>query len=269
MPDSHMPFYGDDFFSAVEMMGEVLGFKYLRCVWFYWSHLHCEGIPDDDEQMRNLCRCELGTWARTKGTIFDNDKFFVLESGKWHQKRARKEWNLSLERLTDRYNQTSAATAARLVKRNVTLNVGNDVGVEKKGRELSNPQKHGKTVQDLDTNNVTSNVTSNVTLTKPEPEPEPSTAGSERAFPEVVSRMSLSEVKATAVMIGLAEWKAVDWFHEMEGCGWRDHNQRPIHNARSVMVRVKTKWESDGRPMSPPKPKTQPHEIRKGKSVAI
>lgn len=75
----------------------------------------------------------------------------------------------------------------------------------------------------------------------------------ERHFPEANGRMTLQEVKDTASMIGLAEWKAVDWFNEMEGCGWLDHNRRPIHNGRAVLARVKTKWEADGRPSGPPK----------------
>ena len=68
--------------------------------------------------------------------------------------------------------------------------------------------------------------------------------------------MTLNEVLAAASMIGLAAWKAEDWFNEMEGCGWLDHNRRPVHNGRAVLARVKVKWESDGRPTSPPKPRT-------------
>lgn len=55
-------------------------------------------------------------------------------------------------------------------------------------------------------------------------------------------------VQAMAASIGLAEWKARDWFDEMEGCGWIDYQKRPIHRWQSVLARVKTKWEADGRP---------------------
>lgn len=90
----------------------------------------------------------------------------------------------------------------------------------------------------------------------PSPSPIAERAQKEKDFPEANGRMTLQEVKDTASMIGLAEWKAVDWFNEMEGCGWRDHNQRPIHNGQAVLARVKTKWEGDGRPAGPPKQKS-------------
>lgn len=72
---------------------------------------------------------------------------------------------------------------------------------------------------------------------------------------------SLKEVQFQADRIGLAAWKAEDWWHEMEGGGWLDHNHRPIHKWISVLTRLKLKWETDGRPAGPPasrngKPKT-------------
>ena len=69
---------------------------------------------------------------------------------------------------------------------------------------------------------------------------------------ESAERPSLGEVKDYAQMIGLAEWKAEDWFDEMQGGGWLDHNHRPIDDWRAVLRRVRKKWEADGRPMSPP-----------------
>lgn len=65
-------------------------------------------------------------------------------------------------------------------------------------------------------------------------------------------RPSLDEVKFYAQTIGLAEWKACDWFDEMEGCCWLDYQHRPIGDWRAVIRRVRTKWEADGRPMAPP-----------------
>ncbi len=90
------------------------------------------------------------------------------------------------------------------------------------------------------------------------PSPSPSPVSLERAraratpFPEV-GRPTLREVLAKASMIGLAPWKAEDWFNEMQGCGWLDHAHRSVLDWSAVLTRVKVKWESDGRPMSPPK----------------
>lgn len=73
---------------------------------------------------------------------------------------------------------------------------------------------------------------------------------------------SLKEVLSKAEMVGLARWKAEDWFNEMEGCGWLDYNHRPVRDWCAVLTRVRTKWESDGRPMSPPKPKTEKKTVQ-------
>lgn len=67
---------------------------------------------------------------------------------------------------------------------------------------------------------------------------------------------ALKEVQAHAAFIGLAPWKAEDWFDEMSGCGWLDHMHRPIAAWRAVMNRVRTKWEADGRPSGPPAAKS-------------
>ncbi len=58
-------------------------------------------------------------------------------------------------------------------------------------------------------------------------------------------------VKAYAITIGLSEWKAQDWFDEMESCGWLDWQSRPVRNWQAGIRRVKTKWEADGRPGGP------------------
>jgi len=67
-----------------------------------------------------------------------------------------------------------------------------------------------------------------------------------------VERPSLKEVLAKAEILGLATWKAEDWFHEMQGCGWLDHAHRVIVDWGEVLIRVRKKWEADGRPPSPP-----------------
>lgn len=68
----------------------------------------------------------------------------------------------------------------------------------------------------------------------------------------VVERPSLKEVTDYASFTGLAEWKARDWFNEMEGCGWLDHNKRDVRKWQPILDRVRVKWEADGRPTGPP-----------------
>lgn len=80
----------------------------------------------------------------------------------------------------------------------------------------------------------------------------PSPSPSPIAEREYVERPSLEEVQFHASTIGLGAWKAEDWYQEMEGCGWLDHNKRPVRSWKAILARVKTKWQSDGRPTSPP-----------------
>jgi len=61
---------------------------------------------------------------------------------------------------------------------------------------------------------------------------------------------SQSEVTEYAVRIGLAEWKAVDWWQQMEGVGWLVRGQA-VRKWRLLCDRVKTQWEADGKPMQP------------------
>ncbi len=72
--------------------------------------------------------------------------------------------------------------------------------------------------------------------------------------PEVASRVipNLEAVLQRAQQIGLAEWKARDWFNEMEGCGWQDYAGRDIRRWEAVLQRIAVKWRADGSPSSPP-----------------
>jgi hypothetical protein len=83
-------------------------------------------------------------------------------------------------------------------------------------------------------------------------------------FPEANGSPARDEVLAVADRLGLAQWKAADWFDEMQGCGWLDYQGRQIKNWQAVLSRVRTKWESDGRPSSPPKPAS----AKKGRAFA-
>ncbi len=97
------------------------------------------------------------------------------------------------------------------------------------------------------------------------PSPSPSPIAERVYTPEVFGRPKRNEVLSKAQFIGLAEWKANDWFDEMEGCGWLDHQHRPIADWTAVLTRVCRKWESDGRPASPPKPKKTAKEVGNSK----
>lgn len=118
-----MPFNGTVFFEAVQMFDDSTSLKYLRSLWYYWQHTHCEGLPNDDEGLRLLCKCDSQNWARTKGLIFDGKHFFVLENGKWHQSRCRKVYVKELERYQKNLQKTEPARNAALVIRTVSGSV--------------------------------------------------------------------------------------------------------------------------------------------------
>lgn len=78
-------------------------------------------------------------------------------------------------------------------------------------------------------------------------------AGLSRTCPGQISEHpSLEEVKSYSEIIGLAAWKAEDFFHEMEACGWKDYNHRAVAKWQPMLIRIRTKWEADGRPTQPP-----------------
>lgn len=79
-----------------------------------------------------------------------------------------------------------------------------------------------------------------------------------RDYGRLAERPSIAEVQSYASTIGLAAWKAADWFDEMEGCGWLDFHHRPIIKWKPILTRVCRKWESDGRPKGPPANKQPP-----------
>lgn len=63
---------------------------------------------------------------------------------------------------------------------------------------------------------------------------------------------SWQEVQSECQKIGLVEWRARDWFDEMQQCGWKDSKNREVMDWRAFLARVRTWWERDGRPLEPP-----------------
>lgn len=62
---------------------------------------------------------------------------------------------------------------------------------------------------------------------------------------------SLETVLEYATMIGMAAWKAEDWWLDMQSKGWRINNTE-ITNWQAGLSRIKQFWEADGRPMERP-----------------
>lgn len=137
-------------------------------------------------------------------------------------------------------------------------NIANDI--ERRSKTAARVQRHRSKArqQELLTENVTPcNATETLSnagnaMQRQRQKQSTEEEGKRNVRSQEVSRPSLEEVLAKAQFIGLAEWKARDWFEEMEGCGWIDYLHRPVVNWTSMLTRICRKWESDGRPNHPP-----------------
>ena len=189
----------------------------------YW--INQGPLSGDDAQLSQIAKLSLSDWSAIRSVIA---KFFIIELGDcpiWRHKRIDKELEKALKQ------KESKSLAAK------------NTNVKRWGK-----QSHSESVSDSlsESQNGSQNGRSS-------PSPSPSVvAERERDFPECASNPKLKDVEARAQMIGLAPWKARDWFDEMEGCGWLDHQKRPVVNWQAILNRVRSKWEADGRPMSPP-----------------
>jgi len=115
-PDVWMPMYWADFLADTLHLGRAELGSYVLMIGAYWRR--GGPLPDDDEALRNICRCQATDWARCKGTLRD---LFQVESGEWRHKRIDREIEEATANKLANQARTAAATAAR--HRNVTDNV--------------------------------------------------------------------------------------------------------------------------------------------------
>lgn len=116
-PDAYIKFYPGEFFAAIEGYADPFGWCYFCAIMHYWQVNHCEGLRNDDEFLRRICRCSAEDWQTIGPIIFDNNgKFFRQDEsgdGLWKQKRAREEW----EKAEKTIASLSAAGRAGMRKR--------------------------------------------------------------------------------------------------------------------------------------------------------
>jgi uncharacterized protein YdaU (DUF1376 family) len=92
-PDIYFPLYGNVFWAAVDGYDEIVIVAYMRALWNYWHVLHCEGMENNSERLRLICRVSEDRWPDVYPVIFG--KWFTNIAGAWHQKRALEEWQKS------------------------------------------------------------------------------------------------------------------------------------------------------------------------------
>ena len=186
--------------------------SYLLLIMAYWSN--GGPLPDDEDSLCAIAKVKQEDWSCVSKRLA---KFFQIEGGFWVHKR-----------IDEELGRSKALSAAR--------SRAGKAGVEAKRKQSSS------NASVLLEQRSTQHNTTQSQLLSVQREQRLGSA----------DRPGIEEVLFEAQRIGLAEWKARDWFNEMEGCGWLDHNHRPVANWRAILSRVRTKWEADGRPSHPP-----------------
>jgi uncharacterized protein YdaU (DUF1376 family) len=210
--DIWMPLYIGDYMGDTMHLSTEQHGAYLLLTFAYWRN--GGPIPDDPDYLAGVSKLSTDAWQRHSRRIAE---FFKVENGFWRHERI----------------EIELAKAKR--QKEAKSNAGKVGAAAKYGRRIADAQQTDAAA-----------IADGWRTDSPSPSPSP------LAYRESVDRPSEAEVKAYADRIGLAEWRALDWYQEMEACGWIDHNSRPVMKWQPLLTRVKTKWEADGRPTTPP-----------------
>ncbi|MCI0747577.1 MAG: YdaU family protein [Verrucomicrobia subdivision 3 bacterium] len=217
--DAWMPLYVGDLIADTLHLSRADFGSYVLLILLYWRRRG--PLPDDDNALSAAARVPLADWPPVRKVLAP---FFQIGDGVWRHKRIDKE-------LANSISLREAKSRAG---------------------KLGNKVRWGDKSQG-DASASRAEVPNSVAKDRS----SPSSSSTCNSLERENERPGVEEVLAYAQSIGLAEWKARDWFQEMEGCGWLDHNHRPVVNWRAILDRVRTKWEADGRPTQPPSPKTK------------
>ena len=123
-PKAFMRLYWADLLADTLHLGRSEFGSYMLLIGAYWR----QGGPlqDDDECLRNICRCDVSEWARCKGML---SNLFDINDGYWTHKRIDQELKRAWEDYQSAIDRTKQATAARQrdVARNDERDVSRDV----------------------------------------------------------------------------------------------------------------------------------------------
>jgi uncharacterized protein YdaU (DUF1376 family) len=228
-PDAFLKFYGSDFFEAVNGYSDAVCAAYLRALWHYFKHSHCDGLPNDSDYLRRVCRCELQSWAAVGGIVFG--RFFQLIDGKWHQERCREEYLTALEQYKRQVDRTAKA-------------------------RQSNPCN---TVTAPVTAPVTGPVTAPVTDQQSESESESVQREREKA-PDIaggcpeIPPMSRKDFDQLCDMRNVPK-DCADWFwNTHDARGWLDSRGQPIRKVEPLLLNALKSWQSNATRTKPTQP---------------
>lgn len=252
--DVWMPFYVGDYLKDTMHLSARDHGAYLLLILAYWNN---DGpLPDDDDYLAGVTKSTTSEWPSIRRRL---ERFFEITP-----------FSLATASPQGRSSDAAADATASQQRSQDSRQVWRHKRIDRELDKARNRRKcaieKGKKGNDaLATLRRRSSDAPAIPAATPKRSPKERSSPSpsqdqherEQAAPEV-SRPSLAEVKAYAYTIGLAAWKAEDWFNEMEGCGWLDYQGREITKWEAVIARVKAKWEADGRPTAPPSNQTRP-----------
>ena len=216
-------FYAGDYLasSRVQLMTLEEEGAYIRLLCHCWI---AGSIPKDPAQIARLVGKGCSTTLASKLATMFTVKGDSLTSDKMEEiRQARQEW-------IDKCKKGGRASAeSRKTLKNNTEQVKGSTKGSTKGSSTKTPSR---VVDDyLQLNGNTSSSTSS--------------SNSLNNLGEIPSKQ---EVLNYAAQIGLVEWRAEDWWLDMEAKGWKSKGDEVV-NWQAFLTRVKTWWEADGRPM--------------------
>lgn len=217
-PDAYMPYYGSKFESALKGYPGHVKWSYLAACWHYWHHTHCQGLPNDDEYLFNICDCAHDQWQKVKSVIFSGPPFFHLgPDSKWHQKGCSSIYVESMLRYSSVIERSRMGVEAR--KR-------------KKQQPQVEPEVEPQVNDRLDLGNYQS---------ESESESDPKTCNKQTngGFP------TLQEVKEFASMQNIQESEAEKFWHHFESSGWIDKNGHPVVRWQSKLCVWRAQLQTD------------------------
>ena len=227
-------FYADDFLAGTLGMSQAEVGAYILLLSAQWSRGQ---IPSDDDRLHRLAAGPVSADVLAKFPVADDGERRNLRMERERQKQSE---------FREKQSRKGAAGAVKRWQGHDSAN-GQTMAQASSGH----PSGHPKIMAQASISQWPDDGSPS-----PSPSPSPYSLESTRAREEAgrpeVQRPSLAEVQTHADIIGLAPWKASDWFDEMEAGGWLDHAHRPVKKWQAMLTRVRTKWEADGRPKSPP-----------------
>jgi uncharacterized protein YdaU (DUF1376 family) len=111
-PDSYIAFDWPKFHAATAGWSRQHKWSYWVAICaYYWQE--CAGLENCDDLLMAVCECAPMDWATTKARIFREGYFELGRDGRWHQKRAKREYEYAISLIQKKSEAGKLGAAAR------------------------------------------------------------------------------------------------------------------------------------------------------------